>query len=124
MLRKRFYPYECMDDWEKKNFIAIMEDIADADYMHGKRVCKDFEIKNLGECHDLYFKSNTLPFVDAFENFRKMLLKISELDLAKCLSAPGLARQAILTLKRVRGSAGVQFHPPVVFPKMCLLETG
>ena len=31
-----------------------MEDITDADYMHAKRVCKDFEIKNLGEYHDLY----------------------------------------------------------------------
>ena len=25
-----------------------LEDIKDADYMHEKRVCKDFEIKNLG----------------------------------------------------------------------------
>ena len=31
-----------------------MEDITDGDYMHAKRVCKDFEIKNLGEYHDLY----------------------------------------------------------------------
>ena len=34
-----------------------MEDITDADYGHAKRVCKDFEIKNLGEYHDLYFKT-------------------------------------------------------------------
>ena len=26
-----------------------MECITDADYAHAKRVCKDFEIKNLGE---------------------------------------------------------------------------
>ena len=25
-----------------------MEDVIDADYAHPKRVCKDFEIKNLG----------------------------------------------------------------------------
>ena len=31
-----------------------MEDITDADYVHAKRVCKNFEIKNLGEYHDLY----------------------------------------------------------------------
>ena len=30
-----------------------MEDITDADYAHAKRVCKDFEIKNLGEYHDI-----------------------------------------------------------------------
>ena len=26
-----------------------MEDITDADYAHAKRVCKDFEIKKLGD---------------------------------------------------------------------------
>ena len=31
-----------------------MKDISDADYTHERRVCKDFEIKNLGEYHDLY----------------------------------------------------------------------
>ena len=37
-----------------------MEDITDTDYAHTKRVCKDFEIKNLGEYHDLYVQSDTL----------------------------------------------------------------
>ena len=32
-----------------------MEDIIDADYMQGKRVCKDFEKKKLVQYHDLYF---------------------------------------------------------------------
>ena len=41
-----------------------MEVITDADYTHGKRVCKDFEIKNLDEYHDLYVQSNTLLLVD------------------------------------------------------------
>ena len=36
-----------------------MEDIADADYAHIKRVCKDFEIKSLDEYHDLYLESYT-----------------------------------------------------------------
>ena len=35
-----------------------MEDIKDADYMHAERVCKYFEIKNLGEYHDFYLKSD------------------------------------------------------------------
>ena len=33
-----------------------MEDITDAEYLHAKRVSKDFEMKNLGEYHDLYLK--------------------------------------------------------------------
>ena len=54
-----------MNDWEKFNEISLaeyedfyshlnMEDITDADYVRAKRICKDFEIKNLGEYHDLY----------------------------------------------------------------------
>ena len=31
-----------------------MEDITDAHYAQVKRVCKDFEINQLGENHDLY----------------------------------------------------------------------
>ena len=51
-----------------------MEDNSDADYTHGKRVCKDFEIKNEGECHNLYVQSDTLLLVDVlkYENFRNM----------------------------------------------------
>ena len=30
-----------------------MEDVIDADYTHANTVCKKFEIKNLGEHHDL-----------------------------------------------------------------------
>ena len=48
--------------------------ITDADYMHTKRICKDFEIKHLGEYHDLYLKSDSdvLPLADVFENFREI----------------------------------------------------
>ena len=70
MLPKGVHSYEYMDDWEKfnetslpeKNFFYShlnMEDITNADYTHGKTVCKDFEIKDLGENHDLYFQRDT-----------------------------------------------------------------
>ena len=63
---------------EKEDFYSnlYMEDIPDADYMHAKRVCKDFGIQNLGEYHDLYLKSDILLLADVFENIRKMCLKI------------------------------------------------
>ena len=71
LLRKVVYPYEYMDDWEKFNETTLPEklmNITDADYMHAKRVCKGFEIKNLGEYHDL----NIMILTDVFKNFRKM----------------------------------------------------
>ena len=67
-----------------------MQDIADADFAHAKRVCKNFKIKHLGEYHDLYVQGDTLLLADVFENFRNMSLEIYELDPAKFLSAPGL----------------------------------
>ena len=41
-----------------------------------KIICMEKEVKNLGECHDLYLKSGTLLLADVFENFREMCLKI------------------------------------------------
>ena len=75
-MQKGVYPYEHIDDWEKINktsekedFNLSMEDIADVDYAHTKRVCKDFEMKIFGEYHDLYVQRNTLSLADVFENF-------------------------------------------------------
>ena len=56
LLREGVYPYEYMDDWETFNETTLpvkdtfysklnIQDIADVDYMHGKRVFKAFKIK-------------------------------------------------------------------------------
>ena len=103
LLQKGVFRYEYMDDCEKFNETSLpekedfyshlnMKDITDADYAHAKTVRKDFEIKNLGEYHDLYVQSDTLFLADVFENFRNMCLQIYELDPTKFLSAPGLAQ--------------------------------
>ena len=54
------------------------------------------ETKHLGKYHDLYLKSDTFLMADVFESFRKMCLKIHELDSAKFLSTPGLAWEPAL----------------------------
>ena len=89
---------------ENKDFYSHlnMEDIINADYAHAKRVCKDFEIKNLGEYYDLCGQSDTLLLAIVFEKFRNMCIKIYELDPAKFLSAPGLAWQAALEKTKVK----------------------
>ena len=52
-----------------------------------------FEIKNLGEYHDLYVQSDTLLLSNIFENFGNICLKIYEIDPLCFVSAPGLAWQ-------------------------------
>ena len=108
-LKERFFnTYKCLslchaykDDWEKFNKTSLpkktefynhlnMEDITDGDYAHAKRVCKDFEIKNLGEYHDLYIQHDASLLADVFDSFRNMCLEIYEHDPAKFLSAPWL----------------------------------
>ena len=53
-----------------------MEDITNADYMHAKRVVKDFKTKHLGKYNDLYVQSDTLLLADVFENFRNKCIEI------------------------------------------------
>ena len=107
LLRKDVYPNEFMDEWgnfnettlpEKEKFYSNLniEDIIDPDYMHVKRVCKDFEMKNLGRYRDLYLKSDTLLLVNVLKNVANLCLKIYHLDPVKALSPPGLAWQAAL----------------------------
>ena len=69
--------------------------------MHGTRVYKDFEIKKIGEHHDLYLKSNTLLLTDVLENCRNMGIKTYELNPEKFISNSGLAWQVALKKKEV-----------------------
>ena len=56
----------------KKAFYSklYLEDNIDEDYKHAQKVFKKFEIKNLGEYHDLHVQSDTSLPVNIFENFR------------------------------------------------------
>ena len=108
LLRKGVYPYQYTDSWErfdetslpdkKKAFYSelYLEDITDKDYTHAQKVFEEFNLKNLGDYHDLYVQSDTLLLADVFENFRNKCIEIYELDPAHFLSAPGLAWQACL----------------------------
>ena len=75
LLRKCVYSYEYMDSWEKFDETTLspketfhsnlnLEDISDEDYAHAQKVWDVFEIKNLGEYHNLYAQSDTLLLAD------------------------------------------------------------
>ena len=99
LLRIGVYPYEYMDEWNKfdekelpskESFYSnlTMEDISDTDYAHANNVFKKFDIKNLGEYHDLYVRSDLWLLADVFENFRNACMKNYELDPAHFVSLP------------------------------------
>ena len=101
-----------MDSWERYDENTIpskevfysefnLENIMDKDYEHVKKVWKTFDIKNLGEYHDLYVQCDTFLLVDVFENFRNKCIEIYKLDPAHFVSAPGLAWQACLKITKV-----------------------
>ena len=52
-----------------------MQVITDVDSRHGKRVCKDFEMKHLREYHELYLKSDTLLLADVLKTLELCVQK-------------------------------------------------
>ena len=79
-----------------------LEDISDEDYAHAQKVWDVFEIKDLGDHHDLYVQSDTLLLEDVFENFKNICLDIYKLDPVCFVSPPGLAWQASFKKTEVR----------------------
>ena len=112
-LRKGVYPYEYMDDWDrfnedkmpnKNDFYSSfnMEDIREIDYRHALKVFNKFNIKNLGEYHDLYVQSDTILLADIFESFRNLCIETYKLDPDYFLPLPGLAWQACLKHSKIK----------------------
>ena len=54
----------------KKAFYSklALESITDKDYIHAKRVFKEFKIKKLGQYYYLYVQNDTLLISDVFES--------------------------------------------------------
>ena len=68
-----------------------IKNITDVDFRHEKRLFKEFNIKNVGEYHDLYVKSDTLLLLEVFKIFLNNCVEIYQLDPAHFVSGPGLA---------------------------------
>ena len=107
--RKGVYPYEFMDDFEKfkkqslpkkTSFFSRLkqEKISDEDFDHAQRVWKECKLKNMGDFHDLYLKTDILLLADVMENFRKLCEKHYELDPAHFFTIPGMAWDAMLKI--------------------------
>ena len=85
LLRKGVYPYEYMDNWNRFNETSLpskekfyssfnVSIISDKEYEYAQKVRNTFNIKNLGEYHNLYVQLDTALLADVFENFRNACL--------------------------------------------------
>ena len=104
MKQKGVYPYDYMDSFDKFNetlptkedFFSIMnnEHITDEDYKHAQNVWDTFNLKSMGEYHDLYLQSDILLLADVFENFRRTCLEYYKLDPCHYFTSPALSWDA------------------------------
>ena len=113
LIKKGTYPYEYMTDWDKFKEMKLppreafysklnMSGVGSENYKHTSRVWKEFGLKDLGEYHDLYLKTDVILLANVFEAFRKVCLKNYGLDPAHFYTAPGLAWKACLKTTRIR----------------------
>ena len=113
MSQKGVYPYDYMDSFEKfdeaqiprkEDFYSILNDqhISDEDYNHARKVWNTFKIRNMGQYHDLYLKSDILLLADVFENFRKTCLEYYKLDPCHYFTSPGLSWDAMLKMTDIK----------------------
>ena len=111
--RKGVYPYEFMDDFEKfkkqslpkkTSFFSRLNQakLKDEEFEHAQKVWREFEMKNMGDYHDLYLKTDVLLLADVMENFRKLCEKHYRLDPAHFFTVPGMAWDAMLKMTEVK----------------------
>ena len=77
----------------RKDILLLRKDIH---YGHSEKVINKYNIKNLGQYHDLYVQSDTIQLCDVFENFRNICIKVYELNPVNFLSCSGLVWQTCL----------------------------
>jgi hypothetical protein len=105
LTQKGVYPYDYLSSIKKFDETVLpsiecfdnklnKEECPKKDYSHAQNIWNIFEIKNLGEYHDIYLKTDVLLLADIFEEFRKVCQKHYGLDACNYCTAPGLAWDA------------------------------
>ena len=113
MKQKGVYPYDYMDSFQKfgdhelppkEQFYSILTDesISDEQYQHAQKVWNTFNMRTMGDYHDLYLKSDILLLGDVFENFRKTCHQYYKLDPCHYFTSPGLSWDAMLKMTGIK----------------------
>ena len=81
LIQKGIYPYEYMDSWAKFEETSLpsidhfysnlnMSGVSDTNYEHACSIWREFGIRNMGEYHDLYLRTNVILLANVFKSFR------------------------------------------------------
>ena len=104
---KGVYPYDYFTSFDKlrdkqlppkeKFYSNLTEsNIEDDEYESAQKIWEHFGIRNLGQYHDLYLRTDVLLLTDVFENFRDLCLEYYGLDPAHYFTLPNFAWDAML----------------------------
>ena len=107
LIRKGINPYEYMDSWDKFEETSLpsiekfysnlnMSEVKDENCEHACSVWQEFRIRNMGEYHDLYLRTDVVLPANVFESFRRVCLENYGLDPTHFYTAPGLAWKVCL----------------------------
>ena len=106
------YPYSYMDSHDKfdekklppkhvyKNDLTG-EDISEKEYNFAKKIWDTFQLKSLGELHDLYVSTDTNLLADVFDGFRDLAYDSYKLDPAHYVTLPSYSWSAALKITKV-----------------------
>ena len=94
-----------MDSWDKFEETRLpgiekfysnlnMSGVIDEDYEHACSIWREFRIRNMGEYHDLYLRTDVVLLANVFKSFRRVCLE--KLDPSHFNTAPGLVWKACL----------------------------
>ena len=89
---------------EKYKFFSSLKGcgISDQEYQRACNVWNVFKIKNLGEYHDLYLKTEVLLLCDVFQKFINSCLNYYKLDPSHYFSSPRLSYDSMLRVTGIK----------------------
>ena len=102
-----------MDSWDRFKEMSLpsikrfhsnlnMSGVSDTDYEHACSIWREFGIRNMGEYHNLYLRTDVLLLANVFKSFRRVCLENYGLDPSHFYTVIGLAWKACLKKTGIR----------------------
>ena len=87
-----------------------MSGVSDGDYEHACRDWREFGIRNMGEYHNLYLRTDVVLITTVFESFRRVCLENYGHDPSHFCTVPGSAWKACLKKTGIRSELLLDQH--------------